>query len=638
MISDKYLCEFFGLDDSPKNRKELCYIKAGLVRVQFENGQDICRIGEEADGMYFLEQGMAEVLNGEGEQVNIMHEGEYFGEYAVLSGGRRLSTVRSVGRTVCYLMKPKDVMRTLSKHPDIYGELMKRVYGQVSRKHSQLLELSSKRRGILQTPGNRVPMTRTRIIITYVCTAIIFLLSYLLIPEGATGPVFLLPLGFMLAYVLWSRRTVETLVVSCFLAALLCFGSGITTGFTDGLSETIGSPDNVNTVLVMTLMGGMISLIEASGAVTAFKKMCDRKITKPSSAMLASVSIMAVSSIDDCLNFTCGATATGKAADRARVPKERSGLLFSILPTVLSSFVPLSLWSIFVMGSYSSEAGDNVFGLFCRSVPYNFYSIIGLMAMLLLCIGRLPRIRSLKKADGRVQSGGDLWPEGSERYLKTEDGEAWGRPANLVLPVVVLAVSSLTVRSITGAGFAVDSACGLVATLVFMFFLYCLQGLMNPEKYMEHLIRGISGAILPCILYLLATFFSNMLSTLGMSEFFSEIVGRFDDSKRFLPAVIFLASLLVTVALGSSWSMYAISFPIAVSLCLNAGISLPLVLGAVAAAGIAGEQICPFTGSELDVADAIGCNPKVIMKNRIIYASIFAAIAFIGYIAAGMIM
>lgn len=636
MISDKYLIDFFGLDQNGKYTKELGDIKSRLVRVQFENGENICTINEEADGMYFLEQGMAEVLNSDAEQINIMHEGEYFGEYAVLSKGRRLSTVRSVGRTVCYKISAKDLMKILSRHPDIYGELMKRVYSQVSRKHTQLLELSALRRGVLQTPSNRLPMSRRKLAITYLCVAIIFVLCILLIPVNASGPVFLVPLTFTLAYVLYTRRTLESMVLGCMLAASLLFRNGVSAGLTDAMSDTMLSKDNIYTVLVMTLMGGMTSLIEASGAVTAFKKHCDEKLNDSGSVMRSAIAIMIISAIDDCLNMICGATATRKVSEECRIPKEKTGLIFSILPTVLSSFIPLSLWGIFIIGTLSGSVEDNVISLFCKSIPFNFFSIITLAAMLLLSFGLLPRIPLLKKADERVKTGGELWPDGSEKYIHTDDDEAWGRPCNLLLPVICLAVASLAVRSIVNKGFAVDSACGLIATLIFMFFLYSFQGLMNPEKYVEHLIHGMSASVLPCVLYLLATCFSDLLRQLNISDFFANVVHSFDGMYWVLPAVIFLFSVLMTAALGSSWSMYAIAFPIVINIAQTAGLSLPLCIGALVAAGIAGESVCPFTGVDLDVANIIGSNPKTIGKIRLSYGLIFTGIAFASYLVAGL--
>ena len=183
-INEKYISDFFGIGDGPSGKKEISEIKSKLKKVTYQNGSDICRINEEPDGMYFLESGMVVVLNADGEQINIMNEGAYFGEYGVLSGQKRLSTVRSLGRTVLYKLETEDMQNILSKHPDLYGKMMKKVYGEVSNKHSQILALSSMRKGILRHPSNQMPMSKQRFLIQYGSVLLIYILAGLFIPKS----------------------------------------------------------------------------------------------------------------------------------------------------------------------------------------------------------------------------------------------------------------------------------------------------------------------------------------------------------------------------------------------------------------------------------------------------------------------
>lgn len=637
MINEAYLREFFGIPEGQEGEEELAGIRSRLERLQFGHGEDICTIDGEPDGMFFLESGSAVVLDRDGDQINVMREGQYFGEYGVLSGQRRLSTVRSQGRTIVYKMSSEDVVEVLSRHPGVYGELMKRVYGQVSRKHSQLMALSRMQRGILRDPGNKAPMSPLHMVIHYGVLAVIFILCSVLVPAGSPGPVFLVPLSLMVVYVILTRRTVESLVVSGMLAAVLLYRSGLAAGYADALMKSMAAPDNVFTVLVMALMGSVVTLIEASGAVTAFKKLIDRKVSTKKGTMFAAVGVMAVTAIDDCLNMLCAATGVRTAADEHRIPREDTGLLLSFLPTTLCSFIPFSLWGIFVIGSITPGAGNEAASLFCRAIPFNFYSIVTVVCMLLFCADKLPRVRKLRAARQRVEAGEDLWPEGSERYLSHEDQEVWGKVINLVLPVAVLAVSCLAVRSLRSGSFTLDSACGLTAALVFMFFLYCLQGIMSPEKFFEHLVSGIQSMALPILLYLLTMCFTSMLEQQAVSEFFDEAVGLFDRVSPLIPASLFLVSTLLTVALGSSWAMYVIGFPVAMHVAAAAGLSLPLCVGAVCSAGIAGEKNCIFTSDSLSVGNAIGCNPDAVLSVRMQYSIRFTVISLIMYTAAGFI-
>ncbi len=637
-IDKSYLREFFKLGEGEEAERELVRLSKKLVRLQFENGQDICTIDAEADGFFFLETGSAAVLDRDGTQINLMHPGQYFGEYAVLSQQRRLSTVRSIGRTVVYRMDNEDLIDAMQRHPDVYGELIKRVYNQVTNKHTQLNLLTSMRRGILQAPGNETPLSPRHMLIHYGAVVAVFLLSILLVPRQSVVPVFAVPLAFMVAYVLYTKRTLGSLLLASLLAALLAGHSRLFTDYTDLLIETMAMPDNSFTVLVMALMGGVVTLIEASGAVTALKKLLGRKVHDKPHTRLAVVCVLALTAIDDCLNMLCAAASTRTVANEQRVPREETSLLLSLLPTVLSSFLPFSLWGIFVISIISPVTAGEGVSLFVRSIPFNFFSIVTVLAMLAFCFDRLPRNRVLKDAAKRVEDGGALWPAGSERYLPQDDNkEIWGRPINLLLPVLALIVFSVTLRSFGSGSVMLDSSCGLVATIAFMFFLYCTQGLMSPGTFFEHLVSGIQSMTLPIILYILTICYFLLLEQEAMGSFFDSVVSVMRPMAPIVPAALFLIFTLLTIALGSSWAMYVIGFPIALHITRTAGLDLPLCIGAVCAAGIAGEKLCIFTGDQLSVGTAVGCEPNAVLAVRLPYSVALSLVSLLFYLAAGCI-
>ena len=636
-IDEKYISDFFGIEEGPKGKKEMDHIRKVMERMVVENGTDIIKIDDEPDGMYFLESGMAVCLNREGEQINLMHEGQYFGEYGVLSGQQRLSTIRSVGRTIVYKIGTKDFNDIIREHPDIYGKLMKKVYGQVSGKHSQILALSGMRKGILQHPSNQVPMTKKRFFLQYGILLLIYILCGFLVPKDETLPIFILPLVLMLVYVIVTKRTIESLVAAGILAAVLVYRSGLSASYADAMIDTMSLRDNAFTVFVMALIGGVVNLIAASGAVTAFKKFSDKHCTTPKKVFLTSLGIMAATSIDDGLNMMCASTATFASAKKNNIVREKTGLFFSMLPTVLSSFIPLSLWGIFVIASLRPSAKGNVFEEFCKSIPFNFFSILVVISMVLFAYEKLPKGKQIKSAEKRFKENGKLWPEGSEKYLNVSEPEIWGKAVNVLLPIIVLAVTALAIRSILNGSFIVDSACGLVAALLVTFVLYCAQGLMSPEQYMEHLITGIANATLPILMYLLTMCFSTLLEQLSLSSYLADVLNSVKGVGPLTPAFIFAASVLLTIALGSSWSMYAIVFPLAMSLVYAMGLSPALCIGAISGAGIAGEKICMFTADALNVGTSIGCNPDVICNIRVRFSIAISGIAFVLYLIAGFI-
>ena len=639
---DQAVTAFFGLGSSRRDRSQYSEIRKKLTECRFENGEDICLIDGRSDSLYFLLSGVVQVLNREGEQINLLREGQYFGEYGVLSGQKRLSTVRSMGRTVLYRMDREDVLAVLRKRPALYGEFMKRVYTQVSGKHRQILELSRARRGILQHPSNRETMSRRRMLVYYGPVLIAAALCAVLIPEGTAGPVFLAPLLLMFFCVLVSKRTVESLVAGILLAAVLLYRGSPFVSFTDAMLASMGAPDNVFTVYVMAMMGGVTALAEATGAVTAFQKYADRTVRSRKSAMLLGAGIMAATAIDDSLNMLCGSFSTAEASEKQKVPRESLAALFSILPVVLCSFLPVSLWGVFVFGTLAASAGEGTAGLFVRSIPFNFYSGLAVLAMLLFCAGKLPPTKPIQMAEERVKAGGELWPAGSEDYLVREEPERWGRAWNVLLPILFLGVSAVSFRSFGSGRVMLDSACALSATVAFQFFLYGFQELLSPEEFLDHLCSGIAGSSLPVVLYLLTICFASLLDQLGLGTFLEQWASAWSVSwsaaSPLFPAGLFLFAVLLTVLLGSSWSMFAMVFPLAVRMAPLLGLNPALCAGAVMAAGIAGEQNCVFTANATDVGTAVGCNPAKVLDTRLSFSIPLTAGAFLLYLAAGFVV
>ncbi len=634
-IDKNYIAAFFGIDDSKEGIEELAEIESKLSKVVYENGQDICKIDSEADGMYFIESGTVVVLDKNNRQINVLHVGQYFGEYAVLSGQKRLSTVRSKGRTVLYRMAGKDLLDFLYKHPNVYGELMKRVYAQLSGKHSQILSLSGARRGVLSHPSNSKPLSKKQMILQYGMILTVFFFALFLVPENKTLPLFLIPAVFMLVYVLITKRTMESLIVSGILAAILVYRTGAFTGYADSVIDTMSRRDNAYTILVMALMGGMINLIVAAGGVTAFEKSFAGWCRDQKGIFLTSLFIMIITGIDDCLNMITASYTVYTPAKEKGVVREKLALFYSMLPTVLCSFIPLSLWGIFVTGTLFATVREEAVSLFVRSIVFNFYSIAVLIGMILFAFGLLPASRQLKESQKRYDETSELYPKGSEKYLSAHDTEVWGRISNVILPVIVLAVSSLTLRSITGKSFITDSAVGLLAALSFMFLLYGLRKTMTPEQFMQHLLQGISETSIPIMLYLLSINFASLLDTLGLHIYMAKAITAFNAVTAFLPAIIFILAMFLTIALGSSWSMYAIVFPIVIGLASHLSINPALLIGAVAGAGIAGEKNCAFTTDALNVATAVGIDPDAVKTLRIRYSTAFTVIAAFGYLIAG---
>lgn len=637
LITKKYLADYFGIDI-----QEIGAIHKKLERIVYDNSENIVTLGDDADGLYFIDEGQATVFNESGEAVNEMEAGQYFGEYAVLTEEKRMTTVKAHGRVVAYRMSNQDFRRVVSKHPKVTGRLLKQVYGQISVKHTRLISLTKKHRGVMWEPTNHKDTKLSSLFITYGITALVLIAVFCMAPWVNSldeYPVWwqLLPIVFLLGFTLRTKRVLEGMLLTLLMLGGMLYNGNFIMGFGEMLVEGIGNPDTASTIVIMAMVEAFAALIASAGVVSAFKKLAEKRVKTKGGSKLMMLFIMIVVCIDECLNVVTAGYCTNDIADKVKVPRESRALLGSF-SMAICSLIPFSLWSAYNSGWVSMyfENGGNVF---LRSIHFNLVGILSLVFAVMLVCGILPKTREMKDAYRRVEKGGKLWPAGSEKYMETDADGVVGRPINLFLPMLVWAVSSVACGMLENAGgFAMDGISGLVITLLFMFALYVGQRLMTPKSFFDTFANGIGNALMPILLLVFAERIAACLEELKFDVLLENVISSvMGGSTALIPAIIFILCTLMCLVLGSCWGMYGLGLPIACILSVRLGINVPLCLGAALAAGIMGEALCPYINETSSVVTAIGCEPHAYRSLRIKYWLPMAFICVAGYVAMGFI-
>lgn len=457
--------------------------------------------------------------------------------------------------------------------------------------------------------------------ITYGITVLIFLAVFLFAPTLSGIPVVweLIPVAFLLCFTLWTKRIVEGMLLTLLLLAGMLNQGHLISGFRSIMIEGIGNPDTSETVIIMAMVESVAALLAASGIVSAFKKIAEKLVRSRATAMFGMLMIMITVCLDECLNIITAGYCLNDSSDRCKIPRESRALLGSF-STGICSVIPFSLWSAYISGWIAMyQTGGN---LFLHTIPFNLAGIVSLLFSVALCIGIIPRTGQMKEAYRRVKEGGPLWPEGSSGYFETEsESKIVGRPLNLLLPMAVWSVSSVVFGMIRNQGeFALDAVSGLVITIIFMFFLYISQRLMTPKTFFEILANGIANSLVPILLLIMSEQIANCLSILGFDVLLKTTIVSVVGKEFFLiPMILFVIFTLLCMGLGSSWGMYGLGIPLSVFLAGDLGISVPLCLGAILAAGITGESLCPYIDDTSPVVTSIGCEPKAYRRIRLQY-------------------
>jgi CRP-like cAMP-binding protein len=101
-----------------------------LTRERYAAGEDIVRQGDAGETLYIIERGRVEVVVGGGsseQRVNVLADGDYFGEMALLTGEARTATVRAVIPTEVYSLARADFLTLLDQEPGIQEVLAETV-------------------------------------------------------------------------------------------------------------------------------------------------------------------------------------------------------------------------------------------------------------------------------------------------------------------------------------------------------------------------------------------------------------------------------------------------------------------------------------------------------------------------------
>jgi ATP-binding cassette subfamily B protein len=102
------------------DRASLITLADKLALERFESGQEIVHQGDTGAKLYLVRRGRVEVLvrlDGSERLLNVLADGDFFGEVALLTGDPRDATVRAATATDLYSLDRGDFLELLEREP-----------------------------------------------------------------------------------------------------------------------------------------------------------------------------------------------------------------------------------------------------------------------------------------------------------------------------------------------------------------------------------------------------------------------------------------------------------------------------------------------------------------------------------------
>ena len=425
----------------------------------------------------------------------------------------------------------------------------------------------------------------------------------------------------------------------------------------DGFISAVSGSAGIFIFLV--ILGIIVALLNKAGGSQAFGRWASKHVKTKFGASLATFCFGILIFIDDYFNCLTVGAVMRPVTDKAKISRSKLAFLIDATAAPVCMIAPISSWAAAV-SSYAPE-GQGI-ALFCRAIPYNFYSLLTFVFIIAISAMKLD-YGPMKLHEINAENG-DLFTTGVHQGDEDElPATEKGRVIDLVLPIIVLigicVFSLFYVGRCMGEewvfasknydaslGFVdafsnTDATVGLpwggLIALVVVIIYFVARRLVTIKEAMECIPKGFI-AMVPAILILtMATTLKNTTSLLNSEAFVNGALESAGALNNFLPAIIFIVACCIAFATGTSWGTFGILIPIVLSI-FPVGSELGIIgMSACLAGAVCGDHCSPISDTTIMSSAGAQCDHINHVSTQLPYALTVAGVSFVTYIISGFI-
>ena len=464
----------------------------------------------------------------------------------------------------------------------------------------------------------------------------------------------LLPPVIAIALALITKEVYSSLFIGILAGGLLATNFSplgtvdalINDGFIAAVSDTAGI------FIFLVLLGILVALINKTGAAAAFGKWAQTHIKTRIGAQLATFVLGVLIFIDDYFNcLTVGSVMT-PVADSHRISRAKLAFIIDATAAPICMIAPISSWAAAV-SAYAEGTGYNGLELFVRAIPFNYYSLMTLLFVVLIIVLKVD-FGPMKKHEKNAIEKGDLFTTGVSTNKAEEELEvnSKGKVIDLILPIVVLigvCVFGLVYVGgiLSGVDFVnafadTDATVGLpwgglVALIITIIYLLCRR-VVSFKDAMACVPKGFKAMVPAITILTFATALKNMTGLLGAADYIETLMKNSAESlSLFLPAVVFLVACLLAFATGTSWGTFGILIPIVGAIFPDPASPLYFIgMSACLAGAVCGDHCSPISDTTIMSSAGAQCDHINHVSTQLPYAISIAGCSFLAYVVGGL--
>ena len=473
-------------------------------------------------------------------------------------------------------------------------------------------------------------------------------------------PWALLPPVVAIGLALITKEVYSSLFIGILVGGLLYSGFNfegtVLHVFEDGIVSVLSDSYNVGILVFLVILGAMVCLMNKAGGSAAFGRWAAKNIKSRVGAQMAAIVLGVLIFIDDYFNCLTVGSVMRPITDKHRVSRVKLAYVIDATAAPVCIIAPISSWAAAVSSYVPDGQGLTVF---IRAIPYNFYALFTIAMMIAMVLMKVEFGPMLKFERNAIKTG-DLF-SGSNPYaglMEDDPDDTKGAVADLVLPIVVLIVACVTgmlysgsffdaasenYLNIPGAFSSSDASIGLMLGssfgLLFALIFYWVRKAMTFKQMMECIPEGFKAMVPAIMILTFAWSLKAMTDSLGATPFVEYFVNTYARSVQFfLPAIVFAIGCLLAFATGTSWGTFGILIPITMAIFpLDNPLGI-ICISASMAGAVCGDHCSPISDTTIMASAGAQCDHVNHVSTQLPYAIVCAAIAFVSYVVAGLLV
>ena len=420
-----------------------------------------------------------------------------------------------------------------------------------------------------------------------------------------------------------------------------------------GFITAISDPWNAGIFIFLVMLGIVVALVNIAGGSAAFGRWAAKHIKSRAGAQIATFFLGVLIFIDDYFNCLTVGAVMRPVTDAARISRAKLSYIIDATAAPICMIAPISSWAAAVSATASDlDTGITGIQLFVQAIPYNFYSLLTIVFVIIICIMGFD-YGPMAKAEMEAWKTGDLGSLGNEDVVEKSRASL----ADLIIPIVVLIVCCIIGMLYVGgfwdpeaAGFGdaavafgdTDASVGLpwgsLIALVITFIYLLVRRVVTFKEATSAFVTGFKAMVPAMLILTFALTLKLATSALGADVFVHDaLAGSAETLYMLLPAIIFLVALFLAFSTGTSWGTFGILIPIVVAVFDPTTPLLTIGISACLAGAVCGDHISPISDTTVMASAGANVNHISHVNTQIPYALTVAAISFVCFLIAGFV-